>query len=81
MFISNWEKESVTFNVLIPVEVVSGSFSFYSNSLFSLTLSADSMLTPEGVNYSFLQADEEWVAGARDALTLMMSPFHTEIHG
>ncbi len=73
MFISNWEKESVTF------KVVSGSFSFYSNSLFSLTLSADSMLTPEGVNYSFLQADEEWVAGACDALTLMMSPFHTEI--
>jgi len=36
------------------------------------------MLTSETVNYSFLQADEEWVVGACDALTLMHTNQYTQ---
>ncbi len=53
------------------------SLSILALSLFSHTVGGFHVDT-EGVNYSFLQADEEWVAGARDALTLMRT--HTYKH-
>lgn len=61
--------------VLISIDVYIASLQVtVSVSLFSHTLS---MLTPEGVNYSFLQADEEWVAEAHDAHTQAHKPTDT----